>query len=790
MHHLSADDLNDTMPLNQPQAGLLSFLEMGHRALMRAKMTQRKLVHFSITALAVAHLAICLAGGQVILSNVIQLLAVLSAALLCLKRARTCGDVHLRRLWYGLSTAFGFWAAAQAHYTGYLALRAVPPPHPDVADFFWLSYSFPILLVASCERAKRSERDWTQLLDASQTGIAAIQVCLAVLMIPGAMVIDRVYDIQGFAMLFACAIRYSTTRGDEERTFFRNLTVFVLCYDVFGLLSQIVPQPHLENGGIRDLAWSLSFLTFSAMAIGLPKPQSGQHTVKAPAILLPAHIHGVSALGLVLTSVASSVLLLIYHLPFGFWGLIAACVVFAARMALRESKLYRTQVELEHDNLHDRLTGLPNRVLLERELERSNGSGSGKSFLLLLDLDRFKIFTDSFGRAFGDQLLTHIADLLRSTVRVGDVISRFGGDEFVVVLKDCGEELKAKEIADRILHRLSAPILLDQRIVHVTGSIGIAAFEEGRSTLDLLNRADAAMYMAKSAGKNCVHFFDRSILDRAAEDLEMESDLRQSVEDGRISVAYQPLFTVDTHRLVAFEALARWEHPRQGHISPERFIPLAEETGLILQLGMQVLTKACFQVAAWNREFGKSLCLGVNVSGQQLAEKSFFAQIDQVLKDSGLDPSLLRLEITESVLIKNQERVAEILQAACASGIEICLDDFGTGYSALNYLVHLPFHTIKIDRGFLRDVEYDTTRAMLVRTIVQLAKNLNKKVVAEGVETAAQLDFLASVQCDLAQGYLLSRPLSAERTRDFLKSLLAERSTSYFQLCLEPALKA
>jgi len=757
---------------------------------IRANITQRKFLLLSIAALAVVHLAVCLAGGQVIASNLIQFVAVLSAALLCLRRARESGDLHLRRLWYGLSAAFGFWSSAQAHYTGFLVVHGVPPAHPDLADFFWLSYSFPILLVASWERPKPSEQDWTRLLDVSQTAIAAIQVCVAVLMIRGSMVIDRVYDIQGFAMLFACAIRYSTTRGDEERTFFRDLTIFVLCYDVFGLLTQIIPQSQLERGSLRDLAWSLSFLTFSALVVGLPNREGQSAKAKAPAIFLPAHIHGVSALGLVLTSVASSVLLLIYHVSLGLWGLTAACAVFAARMALRESKLYRTQVELEHDNLHDRLTGLPNRVLLERELERSNAADAGKSFLLLLDLDRFKIFTDSFGRAFGDQLLTHIADLLRSTVRTGDVISRFGGDEFVVVLKDCGDELKVKEIADRILHRLSAPILLDQRIVHVTGSIGIAAFEEGRSTLDLLNRADAAMYMAKSAGKNCVHFFDRSILDRAAEDLEMESDLRQSVEDGSISIAYQPIFTVDTQRLVAFEALARWEHPKQGSISPERFIPLAEETGLILQLGMQVLTKACFQVAAWNREFGKSVCLGVNVSGQQLAEKGFFAQVEQVLKDSGLDPSLLRLEITESVLIKNQERVAEILQAACASGIEICLDDFGTGYSALNYLVHLPFHTIKIDRGFLRDVEYDMTRAMLVRTIVQLAKNLSKKVVAEGVETVAQLDFLASVQCDLAQGYLLSKPLSAERSRDFLKSLLVERGTSYFQLCLEPSLKA
>lgn len=742
-----------------------------------------------ISAIATAHLAICLVGGLVIASNLAQLAAVFLASVLCLQRAKKTADLHIRRLWYGLCAAFSFWAVAQAHYTGYLAIHRTPPVHPDLADFFWLSYSFPILLIASYERTEKSRNDWTRVLDASQTAISAIQVCAAVLIIPGSAVIDRVYDIQGFAMLFACAIRYSTTRGEEERVFFRNLAIFVFCYDILGLWAQLIARSVSENGGIRDLAWSLSFLTFCAATVRLPEILPRFLKDRAPVFLLPAHIHGLSALGLVLTSIASSILLLIHHVSLGIVGLIAACCVFGMRMAYRESKLHRTQLELEHDNLHDRLTGLPNRVLLERELEGQDKAIPGKSFLLLLDLDRFKIFTDSFGRVFGDRLLIHIADLLRSTVRSCDVVSRFGGDEFVIVLKDCPDAPQATETAERILNRLSAPILLDKRIVHVTGSIGIAAIEEGRSTVDLLNNADAAMYMAKSLGKNSVHVFDRSILERAALDLEMEADLRQSVTDGSIFVAYQPIFTVDTHRLVAFEALARWDHPRQGSISPDRFIPLAEETGLILQLGLHVLTTACFQVAAWNRQFGKSLRVGVNVSGRQLAERNFVAQVRQVLEDSALDPSLLRFEITESVLVKNLPRVAEALHTACATGVEICLDDFGTGYSSLGYLVQLPFHTIKIDKGFLRNVEYDGTRAMLVSTIVQLAKNLNKKVVAEGVETFSQLEFISALHCDLAQGYLLSKPLCAERMTEFLKTLLVERGTSDFQLQLDPCLR-
>lgn len=749
-------------------------------------MRKRETTLVGIFALAAMLLVLCLAFRMIFLANLIQFASALMASILSFQRARRSPEPNVRQLWFALFLAFGFWVAGQSYYAGHLAIFRTAPIRPSPADIFWLFFSFPILLIASQPR-EEVQKDLTGWLDMAQVLIAVVQVFAAMVLVPGAAIIDRVYDIQGFSTLFASAIRYSTAKRGVERVFFRNLTAFVLCYDLVGLLMQVFPQTR-DLPFVRGVCWSLPFLTFSAMALQPSQDAETLENRRMPRVLLPAHIHGVGAMGLVLTSIASSALLMVHHEMLGVLGLSASCGVFAMRMAARESKLKRTQMELEHDNSHDHLTGLVNRRSLEMELGKLGRAGSGKSFLLLLDLDRFKIINDSMGHDLGDCLLVRVADVLRSAVCSGDIVSRFGGDEFVVLLNGCKDSARACEIAERILSQLSVPISLNERVVHVTGSIGIAELQEEDSTLRVLHNADAAMYMAKSVGRNCVHIFDHTVLEKAARDLELESDLRRSIADGSIWVAYQPLFQVDTGELIAFEALARWTHPKQGDISPERFIPLAEETGLILQLGEQVMNCACAQVATWNREFGKRFCVGVNVSASQITEPCFLVQVKQALLHSQLDPTLLRFEITESALLKNEPSIAAALQAINALGIEISLDDFGTGYSSLNYLMEFPFYSVKIDKSFLRGVDRDEGRAILMGTIVQLVKNLKKKVVAEGVETVEQVKFLATIECDVMQGFLLSRPLPQAQMTEFLRGRFGEGATAEESSFTDPCL--
>lgn len=737
------------------------------------RMSRQDVAVVSIAALAAAHLIVCAIFHSALQSSIIQLVAALLATVLCLLKARESRSRYFQLLWYGLSIAFFLWACGEAYDVWWVITQSVPLSYPNLADFFWMLYSFPILLLASRTR-DLSREDWTGILDMVQASISAGLLVIIILLVLGVGAVERAYDIQGVAMLFACAICYSTSESTEERAFFCNLTIYVVSYDVLGLVTQLVPASYLGDGKITDLAFSYPFLIFCATVIRYPGKLPLPKKFQAPWMILPAHIHGISSLGLTLTSVASSVLITVHHARFGVPGLILSCSVFALRTGIRESQLKRAQMQLEYENHHDHLTGLANRALLKRELERPEAQQAGKRSLLFLDLDRFKTINDSLGHVFGDRLLIHVAETLRSVVRPGDIVARFGGDEFVVLLNNCQEGVDAQAIAERILSRLRSPILLDGKSIHADGSIGIAALAAGEGPSHLLRNADAAMYAAKSLGRNQVRIFDRSILEAAARQMEIETELRHSVEDGSISVAYQPVYSLGRGKLEGFEALARWAQPKYGVISPEEFIPVAEETGMIAQLGRQVLCEACCQVAAWNRQFKSRLKVSVNVSGWQLADNGFLECVEEVLADSWLEPSLLKFEVTESVLLNDRESAVKMLTAARAMGIAIYLDDFGKGYSALNYLLEFPFDVIKIDKSFIQNVERDERHATLMRSIVQLAKELEKKVVAEGIETQAQLEFIQSIGCDYAQGYLFSRPLPPAEMTERLHSEMAD----------------
>ncbi len=433
------------------------------------------------------------------------------------------------------------------------------------------------------------------------------------------------------------------------------------------------------------------------------------------------------------------------------------------------------ETKLEHAALHDALTGLANRQLLSsritRALQQRRRSDQAQEIaLLFIDLDRFKVINDSLGHAFGDRLLMEVAEALEVAVRPGDTVARFGGDEFVILLEGVEDQHAAHLIADRILDRLQSPFVLEDRSLYISASIGIVLGEDAVSADDLLRDADAAMYRAKSQGRNRAQTFDRSMLAQTAQELDLETDLRWAIKENGLAVWYQPIYSISDQVIEGFEALARWPHATHGMVPPARFIPLAEDTGLIVDLGKWVLAEACAQLQQWNRRFGTRLTVSVNISPRQFADPLLLEYIREVLTDTQLPPELLKLEITESVMLSDPKSAEAVLLEAQQMGIKICLDDFGIGYSSLSYLLQFPFDTVKIDQSFVRDLDHDHVRTEVVRTVVQLAANLKKTVVAEGIETEGELRQLSRMHCDSAQGFLLSRPLAPSIMSELLRT--------------------
>ncbi|BEU96052.1 bifunctional diguanylate cyclase/phosphodiesterase [Acidovorax sp. DW039] len=437
----------------------------------------------------------------------------------------------------------------------------------------------------------------------------------------------------------------------------------------------------------------------------------------------------------------------------------------------------RAEQEIERLAFYDALTGLPNRRLLLDRLQRSIAAGQrtkSQGALLFIDLDNFKDLNDTLGHDMGDQLLSQVAARLVGCVRETDTVSRFGGDEFVVMLENLSTDLsqaaaQAEVVADKLLTSLNQPFELDGGQHYSTPSIGITLFGEQRLTVDeLLKRADLAMYQAKAAGRNTQRFFDPDMQAAVNARSNLEADLRQGLAREEIHVHYQPV--VDHNgKLVGAEALARWRHPQRGMISPADFIPLAEQTGLILPLGQTVLHTACSQLAQWAHNPATAhLSLSVNVSARQFRQPGFAAQVLGTLKACQADPRKLKLELTESLLLGDIEDTIERMEQLKKEGVGFALDDFGTGYSSLSYLKRLPLDQVKIDQSFVRDVLSDPNDAAIVRTILALAKSLDLEVVAEGVETAGQLGFLRLHGCEGFQGYLFGRPVPIEEMDAFV----------------------
>jgi diguanylate cyclase (GGDEF)-like protein/PAS domain S-box-containing protein len=435
----------------------------------------------------------------------------------------------------------------------------------------------------------------------------------------------------------------------------------------------------------------------------------------------------------------------------------------------------RAEEQLQHEAMHDVLTGLPNRAMfidhLELAIARAQRNEERKFAVLYVDLDRFKIINDSLGHSVGDQLLKEVAVRLWNCVRAGDTVARLGGDEFVLLLEDVYAESEAIDVAERIKSELAAPFTLNGREVFTTVSIGVASsWTSYHQAEGLIRDADAAMYRAKSLGKNRHEIYDSVMHAQVNDLLQMETALRLAIERKEFLVYYQSIVDLETFKISGFEALIRWNHPEKGFISPANFIPLAEETGLIVEIGEWVLREACQQMERWQKIFPSDppLFVSVNLSSKQFIQSDLIQRITQIIKETKINPEGLKLEITESAVMDDVDSATEMLKKLRALGIKLSIDDFGTGYSSLSYLHRFPIDTLKVDRSFVVNMSEDSENVEIVRTIVSLAQNLGMNVIAEGVETKEQLAALRRLGCENGQGYLFSKPVAAKAAENLI----------------------
>jgi len=447
------------------------------------------------------------------------------------------------------------------------------------------------------------------------------------------------------------------------------------------------------------------------------------------------------------------------------------------------TEMKRAEARLRREALHDPLTGLPNRNFFQQRIEqaivRAREDDSYRFAVIFLDLDRFKVVNDSLGHAVGDQLLREVASRLRQCLRILpqepqrslDTIARLGGDEFAIILDNVDSKAFVDSIAHRLQDKVKEPYTIAGNRVYTSASIGITLAQgDENNAEELLRDSDTAMYRAKSRGRARHEFFDKSMHLSAMQRLRIENDIVQALEDRRFELHYQPILDLQSGKFVGFEALLRWNHPERGMLSPAEFIPIAEETGLILPLGEWLLHEACRQIRFWHES--RSTCaakfVSVNLSTRQFELGNVAQMTREALQKSGLPHGLLKVEITESAIVENPERTGKVIEKLRKMGVEVCIDDFGTGYSSLSYLHQLPIDIVKIDRSFVGELEWNEQKLTIVRSICALVHGLGLEVVAEGVETPGQLEILRDLGCKYGQGFLFSRAVPPDQAEVFL----------------------
>ena len=441
----------------------------------------------------------------------------------------------------------------------------------------------------------------------------------------------------------------------------------------------------------------------------------------------------------------------------------AGNIIGASKVARDITQRKESQERIQHLAHYDPLTGLPNRVLLADRMKIAIAHAarySQRLALLFVDLDRFKLVNDSLGHEIGDKLLKVVAERMQSSVRKADTISRVGGDEFIILLSHIDSLEDAAQVARKINSALSQPYQIEEHELMLSASVGISIYpDSAKEANSLMRNADSSMYSAKEAGRNRYQFYSAELTSRATERLSLERDLSRAIERNEIFVVYQPQIELATRRVIGAEALMRWRHPRRGLVLPVSFIPVAEDSGLILPLGEHVFRESCVQARQWCDRYGFDVGVAVNISAVQFRQKDFTEVVLRMVAETGISPRCLELEVTESVVMQGVESAAEKMRILSAHGIKIAIDDFGTGYSSLSYLRQFNVDRLKIDQSFIHDLPDNADAEAIIRAIVAMGRSLGLHVIAEGVETEAQAQFLQSIECDESQGYLYAKPM-------------------------------
>jgi len=559
----------------------------------------------------------------------------------------------------------------------------------------------------------------------------------------------------------------------------------VIALIAFGALSAI---PFLNNPTVTSRQYFIRFsvrgtiaaIAFGAAAVALFRFRKRRHGVGALALSIAFLLFAAEEVRIACVGAAwlwSGIITDTDSLNlFGYTELLLQSIMGMGMIAcLLEDEREAAELasnEIEHLAYHDALTGLPNRPLFFDRLivALANAARSQqKAGIFFLDLDRFKDINDSLGHSLGDSLLKAVADRIRHCIREGDTLARFGGDEFTLLIPRIDHVEDAAKIAQKIIETLKIPFVIQDRELFVSTSIGVSIYpNDGADPETLVRNADSAMYRAKDSGRDNYQLYAPAMNARALERLALENMLRKALQGKELALHYQPVMDARTQNVIGFEALLRWNHPELGLLTPGHFISVAEHSGIIVPIGEWVLRTACKQLRVWQKRYGRELSVAVNLSARQFQQSDLVEQIRSAVEESGIDARTLELEITESNAMQNAENTIYTLRELKNLGIRIAMDDFGTGYSSLNYLKRFPIDTLKLDRSFVADVTKEGSDAAIVTAIIAMAHSLDLEVIAEGVESAEQMEFLKTRRCDYLQGYLFGYPYTVEEVDRFL----------------------
>lgn len=732
--------------------------------------------------------------GRTIISDILQTLPpIISFAVIfkANKKSIKRGD----KFWLFILVGCGSYLLSQLLWDIHEIFLGIQNPVFIESAFLWgLSIASYIAAIAY-KISKKKKGYWTKLFILDSLTVMCIAVAITWLycirphfihllqMSTHESILYLVYPTSNLVCLFFSMYLYLSLHSNdpEKRPLYMICLSYVVMFIVNTLYSHLSIVGRYQSGSLIDPLWAFYLFMLAMAAAEYLATKEATVPVTDEAGLLHSEQHTF----IVFVPIASVILLFSLMLftddRFVWFCSAASIVLITIKHALvilhnkqlisklghlnetLESKVAERTQELYSMAFYDQLTGLPNRIMLENSLKAAisdaNKNRSGLA-LLFLDLDRFKTINDSFGHAYGDMILKEVANRLKKRVGSNDIICRQGGDEFAIVFQDSRNPLKTISVVQDILQQIAKPMEILGQSLHTTCSIGIAVYNPNNEDYGtLMKHADLALYQAKEKGKNTYRFYTEELNHLILKKLELENELAKAIENKEFVLYYQPQINSSNGKVIGAEALVRWIHPKLGSIPPSDFIPVAEETGLIKELGFWVLKTACSHAKDWHRQGFFQLKVGVNISPKQIQQENFVQQVKEVLNETGLPSRFLDLEITESASFQNEDDIIAKLNQLKQIGVQISIDDFGTGYSSLSYLNKLPVDTLKIAQQFVRYIKTDSANKAIITAIIAVAQSLNMNIIAEGVEEMYQYSFLKSQNCIEMQGYMFSKPL-------------------------------